>query len=851
MLLFYAPLEAYLTNTTEFWFDMKDVLPVTLVCFGVAFIAGMIINLILYAVFHKKHEKIYIALQLIVLGLFLGLYVQGTYIPREYGVLNGADIDWNAYPGYAAASIIVWLCAAAVAVVVGIKFRKHAFKVFLAAGCLVFLMESAALVSLLVGNDASENTIDDNIVVTDYGEFQLSSNRNIYVLVLDTFDANYMWDLLSDEDIDCEKILEDFTFYPNTAAGYPTTRASVPLILTGKWYENDVPFAEFINEAYEDDELTSTLTEEGYSIGAYTHPEFLSKAEGTYINVMNGEYHIGDYNEFCKNLYSLVMFEFMPHQLKSFFLVDTNSFDLCKETEQDETGSAAFTDSDADYYSYLSKYGFDITDSGNEFRFVHLYGMHGPFKYGADLIDNGTEYTYAEAEQGCLKEISALIDELKEEGVYDNTAIIIMADHGDPNMSYMSSNPLLLIKDFDEEKDFTISDAPVSYDDMCDAFQLLATEGSLDNVAWNDRDADSARRFLFYNWDDSWNEKYLPTMTEYMLYGSFPYGIEYNPTGNVFIPGMEQIESGKGYTLKAITYDDIEASEYSFIDIPINGDSEDFTNLYVCGLGDLEEGSNGKGAAWSEGYYTCFKILPDGEFLLPYQFNVFFDATNKTADSYQQYAYAEVNNQRVSSILTDNCLSVELSVDELNSDEITIIIFYPYAAPLEEGGKDVALHITGIEICPKYSDSQQGFLEYVHEDQELNMDFAYDSKLYRVRFEGWIGQEAGGMWSGPSSTVTFWAKNDKDLLIDIDCGKLSQDVISSLYVNGNFVCDINEGTQTVTIPAEYLSELEQTIEFSTPYAVTPAAIGLNPDDGRVLGLHVFKINISVVDGDHN
>ena len=107
------------------------------------------------------------------------------------------------------------------------------------------------------------------------------------------------------------------------------------------------------------------------------------------------------------------------------------------------------------------------------------------------------------------------------------------------------------------------------------------------------------------------------------------------------------------------------------------------------------------------------------------------------------------------------------------------------------------------------------------------------------------------MWSGPSSSVTFWSGNSKDLQISIDCQRLSGEVVSSMYVNGNYVCDVNGGVQTVVVPAEYLNELEQTIEFSTPDAVTPAAIGLNPDDGRVLGLHVFKINISVVDGDHN
>ena len=42
----------------------------------------------------------------------------------------------------------------------------------------------------------------------------------------------------------------------------------------------------------------------------------------------------------------------------------------------------------------LHEAGFRVDDGGGEFalrnafRFVHLYGMHGPYKYGADIIDN-------------------------------------------------------------------------------------------------------------------------------------------------------------------------------------------------------------------------------------------------------------------------------------------------------------------------------------------------------------------------------------------------------------------------------------------------------------------------------
>ncbi len=832
MLLFYAPLEVYLTNTTEFWFDMKALLPVTLMCFGTAFLLGLIINLILYAIFHKKHEKIYITIQLIVLGLFLGLYVQGTYIPREYGVLNGAAVDWKAYPSYAVASVIVWICAAVFSVLIGVKFRKYAYKVFLAVGSLVFLMETVALVSLFMGNDVSMDSGDDNIVVTDYGEFQLSSDKNVYVLVLDTFDSSYLYEILNTEDGDYYKeMLSDFTYYPNTLGGYPTTRASLPLILTGKWYENDKSFTEFINEAYEDDALTSTLVEEGYSVGVYTHSGFMSKEVETYINVMNGEYQISDYNEFCTNLYSLVMFEYVPHQLKSYFLVDTNSFDLCKEIAYQDTGAVAFSNSMTVYYDELINKGFSLDSENSTFHFVHLSGMHQPYIFGEDVVQDGNEYTYIDATKGNLAVIKALIDGLKEAGVYDDTAIIIMSDHGETYRSEMSSNPLFLVKGFNEKHEFEISNAPVSYVDINDALCLLVKDGSLENAAWNHRDIDDPRRFIYYSWDDSWNEKYLPTMTEYNETG-FALGESlFVPTGEVYIPGINELNTDGGLILNADSLTDLKNNSGTVIDIPIDSNDSKFNDFCIAGISNTDS----NGCAWTQGYYTMFKIIPSGGFLAPYVVTVSFDDMNNPDNKeFDQFVYVMVNNEKRPLSHTNDTFSFELSFNDLNCSEISILIFYPYAQPLMNDGDDAAFLISGITIGPKYLDLVEG---------NLDLDFSKDISNYNVEYDGWVSQEVSGIWSDCDSSIYFWSGDENDLRIDINTQKLADPISTSLYVNNQYICDICSGEQSIDIPKEYLNPLVQEIEFYTPDAVSPSSL-TDSEDNRVLGIHVSSIIIS-------
>src|SRR6185436_19727519 len=71
----------------------------------------------------------------------------------------------------------------------------------------------------------------------DSARFAFSPTRNVVILVLDTFQTDLFQELL-DDDAGLAAKFEGFTYFRNAVGGFPSTAASVPLILTGQYYEN-------------------------------------------------------------------------------------------------------------------------------------------------------------------------------------------------------------------------------------------------------------------------------------------------------------------------------------------------------------------------------------------------------------------------------------------------------------------------------------------------------------------------------------------------------------------------------------------------------------------------------------
>ncbi len=508
MVCIFAPLETFFTNESEFWFTITQLLSVLLIVY-VLFVA---IFLGIGVLIGKSKRKIEIYSFL--LSSMLYFYIQGNFVPRNYGVLDGKKIDWDSYTVYGIVSILLLIFFFVLWIFAIIKLKNNIVRHGKNICIYIALIQIITLSTLFIQNNILQDNQKKDIVVTDEGCFNLSKNQNIVIFVLDAFDSSYLNDVLkSDVGDDYREILSDFTYYPDTLGGYPTTKASMPLILTGVRYENDIPYSDYIEGAYKNNEIYSTLRENNYSVGIYTEPLYFSAENEDYINITRGNYAIDNYGMFIKEIYKLVAFNYMPHQLKRFFFTTTADFDELKKADNNQSIFSLDTE---DFYKDMSNKEI-ILDDERAFRLYHIDGVHPPYTFGENMdSQSGMEYDVYDEVYGNIFLIQEYIKKLKEKNIYDDTTIIIMADHGQIGRN---QNPIFMIKNTNEIHDsLQISDAKMSWDYLENIFVSLVKGSIIDqDFIIQCANEGKERRFLYYSWDDSGNRQYMPTMSEYYL----------------------------------------------------------------------------------------------------------------------------------------------------------------------------------------------------------------------------------------------------------------------------------------------------------------------------------------------
>ena len=82
----FAPIEQYMLNQDEMWFNLGDILPQSLICFALLTAAVTVLGMLL----PSKARRVYTA---VVLGLTLCLYLQGNFINPDYGELDGRAVS--------------------------------------------------------------------------------------------------------------------------------------------------------------------------------------------------------------------------------------------------------------------------------------------------------------------------------------------------------------------------------------------------------------------------------------------------------------------------------------------------------------------------------------------------------------------------------------------------------------------------------------------------------------------------------------------------------------------------------------------------------------------------------------
>jgi len=467
LIFLWNPLMVFSTSPESFSFSAYDILKVNFPLF----IVSLITSIFLFLIIGNKLKKVLLITSLLVLIVSI---VNSFIVPLNLGTLQMhrfSEIDnllkSNLY--YLLEAILM------LAAIIGIEFllRKSYQRQIVYALILlnVILISQSLFVSTRTGHffnnefvsksrlNTSKNALGNKNVKSGLETTKSISfskdKKNVLVFVADMFQGWYLRTIL-EENRDIEKELSGFKWYPNTVSITNYTSTSAPSILMGYDYTPDKldldstrELKEKVKEAHL--KLIEKVKSKGYN---YTSTQI------PYSSVDNNDYGVNiplwtdDWNFLMPVLnignateqeYSLLwqnaMFFCSPLFVKPNIYRNGNW--MYKASKNNENTKLT------KHYNLLRALPY-ISDTKSEnpsFIYVWTKASHFPW----DLVDdNGKFHPNVQPYKNnkwVMEKIVNWIKWMKKNGVYDNTRIIILSDHGirdtKVNSNIMITNPFI------------------------------------------------------------------------------------------------------------------------------------------------------------------------------------------------------------------------------------------------------------------------------------------------------------------------------------------------------------------------------------------------------------------------
>lgn len=520
----FAPVEQYMLNQSEMWFNLGDILPACLLFF--ALLAGLLICV--GSIVHNRARRVLTA---VVLGLAVCLYLQGNFLNPDYGELDGRAVQWSRFTLYGIIDTVFWLAVIALAVWMALKHRKKFRSIARYLAIALLIIQGVTLLTVLLTRPVEERRGD--WIVSDKGQFELGQEANTVIFVADACDLTYYPRILQ-EDPDALEELDGFTYYSDYAGSYSKTKMGLPYTLTGRWYENDRTVEDYLDTCYKDVPLYMSLLDAGWKVRLYTAETYLSKVMiGTADNVIAARLTVGSHSALFGKMMEFVGFRYAPHFLKPSLVFYSGEFGFYKAS--DNVNQPYFKDNFLFREKFMRE-GLSLTE-GKAFTVYHINGSHLPCnmdEYGKNVGSWNT--TAAEQTKGVLRTIiGPYLKQMKALGIYDSANIIITADHG--RFDEGPSSPIMLLKPAFASGPVAENTAMASVSDLHATLLKLCGLESEDPAIWElDPAEDRVRRYLYYP-TTRLNGGTLPPLTEYHVLR----GQVFEPTGTVLQGGRENI----------------------------------------------------------------------------------------------------------------------------------------------------------------------------------------------------------------------------------------------------------------------------------------------------------------------
>ena len=526
MLFMFEPIVMYSGNTDDFYFDLYTILPSLIIITLILTIVASIIYLFIYLISKKKQWNHLIdIITLIHFAVFLILYIHGNFLSTRLTMLDGSSIVWSNYTidMIASAFIIIIITAFIILGVKALEYKKTV-KITRYITYIIFIMLTTALISTMLTNQKVLEQKNFLAIATtrDYNTY--SKDINFIIFVSDSVDSQAFNKVLNNSKY--KDLFEDFVYFPDTMSGYSGSKNSVPLMLTGMWDDNSYYYDEYLMEAYKQSKLFKDLNNNEYNMNFYDDGfrMYYDDAKQFSNFVFLGK-NINTFDFFMQEI-KYISFKYMPFFLKPFSRIDTFSL-----SGKNISGikNDYYDWHNIENYKNITENNIEVVDT-KQFKYIHMEGAHVPYTMDSEL-NIVKESTYEQKIEATLKIYEAYIKKLKENNMYDNSIIIVLADHGASKYTnfWGRQNPMFLIKGINEHHEYNVSDEALTYENLITIFEDLMNGKKATELSSNVDDS-GVRRFLFYP------DNYDKTIVEYKTTGKAWDLDSLKETGAVYKP---------------------------------------------------------------------------------------------------------------------------------------------------------------------------------------------------------------------------------------------------------------------------------------------------------------------------
>ncbi len=462
-LFVFGPLEIFLPNISFYTFTFNELI-------GPLITAGVVIFAVVTLFLFILRGRLFNYAATVIFSTTLCAYIQCNFM-NSLSALDGTAIAWETMTKSMGINALIWGVIFVIPFIVhyfGHKLWRH----FVTLVCIILVVaQTAGLVQLVLTTDFKY--ADGNGYLSNEEAYHVSDKKNVVVFLIDRCDNGTLgrtfdkFPYLKDE-------FTDFVRYNNAAGTYSRTFPSVLYFLTGVKTDYTEPVNDYFKRAWAEGTMLPDIKNAGFDTRIYTEMNYVVKNTAyidDYVDNVKEDLAEADVSDMFSTMLDLTMYRYTPLCMKPFFWAYSGDF----ETARTATDGSPITDihktDDYAFYSRLREQGLTVDeDSNGAFVFYHMQGSHDPYS----MNENGEYDKTATAEQqtaGNLKMILDYIKMLKEKGVYDDTTIIITADHGLTGTLTQLDYPrtitcMIKYPDVNGGEELKNSSAPINHDNI-------------------------------------------------------------------------------------------------------------------------------------------------------------------------------------------------------------------------------------------------------------------------------------------------------------------------------------------------------------------------------------------------